>query len=886
MLDRFFFSGAQVDSFGLEFRKLTGHPPLVWQARLFEQICQHGLPDYVDVPTGLGKTSVMAIWLLAFKAGHEVPRRLVYVVDRRAVVDQATTFAERLRENASLAQPLPISTLRGQFADNREWLEDPSIPAIVVGTVDMIGSRLLFGGYGVSPKMRAYHAGFLGADTLVVLDESHLVPPFQALLRRIQDGKDVFGPREEHRSMIPPFRLMSLSATGSDEGRGFQFQPADLTGDDIAQDRWGARKTLQFHQSEGKTIAELADLAWDLSGRGREPIRCVVFCNERETAERVLEELRKRSKDAELELLVGARRVEEREKVKCRLESLGFFGPVGQRKLTYLVATSAGEVGVDLDAEHMVCDLVAWERMVQRLGRVNRRGKGSARISVLQPLPDPKDEDKNVCLAAVTELLRLLPLDANEGHDCSPAALSGLKQRKDLAEKLRNATTPPPLRPSLERAHVEAWSMTSLPEEDPGRAEIRPWIRGWVPEEPQTIVCWRRYLPTRNGETKVGRYLKEVNRFFEAAPIHLTEQLQTETHRVIKWLGVRALQMSVGQVSPDTTIGYVLSSSGGLKSHTLKKEGRTLTCLRLADLTIQDKEASKSFRDNLHTWLSEATLVLACGFAGLSEEGLLSTERAEPPMTLDSSTEWQNKIGLRVRESDEPYPEPLEQDRDWTQRYRFVSARQNDKPTKFLLVEKLRLASTTEDDRSEAPDKQSLLEHQSQAESVAHEIAGRLGLPAPYRLLLCVAARHHDEGKSAPNWQRAFRAPTDDLYAKTKGPIDFKVLAGYRHEFGSLSLAEPFLTELSEDLRELGLHLIAAHHGYARPYIRTEGCYDSPPSVLQERACQVALRFARLQGIWGPWGLAWWESLLRAVDQKASRLGQRAEGMEAVGVRH
>lgn len=44
---------------------------------------------------------------------------------------------------------LPISTLRGQFVDNRDWLADPAAPAIVVGTVDMIGSRLLFMGYGV-----------------------------------------------------------------------------------------------------------------------------------------------------------------------------------------------------------------------------------------------------------------------------------------------------------------------------------------------------------------------------------------------------------------------------------------------------------------------------------------------------------------------------------------------------------------------------------------------------------------------------------------------------------------------------------------------------------------------------------------------------------------
>ena len=80
---------------------------------------------------------------------------------------------------------LPISTLRGQYADNRLWLESPVRSAIVVGTVDMIGSRLLFEGYGVGTRMRPVHAALIANDTLVVLDEAHLVLPFQELVRAV-----------------------------------------------------------------------------------------------------------------------------------------------------------------------------------------------------------------------------------------------------------------------------------------------------------------------------------------------------------------------------------------------------------------------------------------------------------------------------------------------------------------------------------------------------------------------------------------------------------------------------------------------------------------------------------------------------------------------------
>lgn len=64
--------------------------------------------------------------------------------------------------------PLPISTLRGQHVDNKQWLEDPAAPAIIVGTIDMIGSRLLFEGYGVSRKMRPYQYSAMVGDLKIV----------------------------------------------------------------------------------------------------------------------------------------------------------------------------------------------------------------------------------------------------------------------------------------------------------------------------------------------------------------------------------------------------------------------------------------------------------------------------------------------------------------------------------------------------------------------------------------------------------------------------------------------------------------------------------------------------------------------------------------------
>src|SRR5688572_8598279 len=84
------------------FFALTSHPPMLWQCRLFEHFVISSIPSACDVPTGLGKTSVMAIWLLALARqatsdAPSLPRRLVYVVNRRTVVDQASEEAVTYR---------------------------------------------------------------------------------------------------------------------------------------------------------------------------------------------------------------------------------------------------------------------------------------------------------------------------------------------------------------------------------------------------------------------------------------------------------------------------------------------------------------------------------------------------------------------------------------------------------------------------------------------------------------------------------------------------------------------------------------------------------------------------------------------------------------------
>ena len=809
-------------------------------------------------------------------------------------------------------QCLPISTLRGQYIDNREWLEDPAAPAIIVGTVDMVGSRLLFEGYGISRKMRSYHAGLLGTDTLVVVDEAHLVPAFEHLLRTIA-AEPSLRSRDEHcQRCVPPFRLLALSATGRTRDEHVVGLAEEDFKHEVVKKRLNARKSLRIEQldKEAKLEDALSKHAWALADEGKKAARILVYADSREVARRAKEAVEKLANgdkkagkpviEIGTELFVGGRRVFEREAARERLRSLGFLAgsTVERRASEFLFATSAGEVGVDLDADHMVCDLVAWERMIQRLGRVNRRGDGEASVIVIvEPQPKASKREKE----ALDKRARNEKLDDKERKlvdryekkvrewenrqkpikhlrriddqhiDASPGALQDLKTRAATEETLQkildDATTPEPLRPALTRPLVEAWAMTSL-EKHTGRPAIQPWLRGWIEDDPpQTAMLWRMHLPVRRGGSAARK--KEIEDFFGAAPPHTSEILETETFHVVKWIAARAIavlarqatlgdSVSQARLSEDDVVAFALDPDGGLRKE-----------IRLAEL---DPSGDKQDPERLEKLLAGATLVLDARLAGL-RDGLLDDKEAGVPRTADDGEDWlvEGAVGFRIRSIEASAGAP--RDRNWRERFRFASAVTEDgEPTHWLIVEKWRQDAATEEDRS-AANPQLLAEHQSWTEERARRLACALGLDGELVDVLALAGRLHDEGKRAEKWQRAFHAPKDGIYAKTEGPIDYRLLDGYRHELGSLLRVEndERIRKLSDEHRDLVLHLITAHHGFARPVIDTSGCEDAPPSALEEKAAEITLRFTRLQDRWGPWGLAWWEALLRAADQQASR---------------
>ena len=308
----------------------------------------------------------------------------------------------------------------------------------------------------------------------------------------------------------------------------------------------------------------------------------------------------------------------------------------------------------------------------------------------------------------------------------------------------------------------------------------------------------------------------------------------------------------------------------------------------MAAVSLYELLSAARDRSRIRSWqraLAGATLVVRSAICGLAD-GMLDEGSDEPVATADADEGWQ---GIREGpDSERPmirfrvHPLAAGPDGDGLQGvdldgWRHVRTFE----TEFdeggglcggLAVFKWPDDAAAQDSRSVLSKLQTLRAHADQVAACVRTMAVRLKLPAAEADALVCAARLHDEGKAARRWQDAMNAPEDGRpYAKTRGGGDWRLHEGYRHEFGSLRKAEQ--APLPAETRDLILHLVAAHHGHARPLIATDGCQEAPPSVLEATARDAALRYARLQRRYGIWGLAWREAILRAADQSASRDG-------------
>jgi CRISPR-associated endonuclease/helicase Cas3 len=472
--------------FETEFFALTGYTPYPWQCALFDSFMRGVIPQNVNLPTGAGKTSVIVIWLLAFIKNPALPRRMVYVVDRRSVVDQATAVVEKMVTNLSPEvnnalkaytledeASLGVSTLRGEFVDNGEWIRLPFRPAVLVGTVDMVGSRLLFSGYGDGAYSRPKHAGLLGNDTIVIFDECHLVPAFETLLRNIGNAG----------GKLKPFFAMTMSAT-SNSTDSISLSDDDLANATLSQ-RLKAKKTVLLREAP-QPLKVITNLALE-----NPPARTIVFVQSPRDVVDIADVLKKQH--SKVVALTGTIRGKERDELVDNPVFRAFTVSAEPTDAHFLVATSAGEVGIDLTCSRMVTDMSAAASLVQRFGRCNR-------------FAEVKNAEIYVVFreAEVVKWQRTADLDFIKSLRSDASCWNLYQKRGQLAE----LSKPRSVVPTLEPAVLDVLSMTSLHH----TIDISNLLRGKESTSHYVEIAWREEAPllTELSQSDFSEYVNHL----------------------------------------------------------------------------------------------------------------------------------------------------------------------------------------------------------------------------------------------------------------------------------------------------------------------------------------------------------------------------------------
>ncbi|TVQ88969.1 MAG: type I-U CRISPR-associated helicase/endonuclease Cas3 [Deltaproteobacteria bacterium] len=968
-------------TFSEYFRAVHGYEPYPWQQRLALMVVQEGTwPKTIGVPTGTGKTATLdvAIYALAASASQapqerRAPRRIIMVVDRRTIVDQSFARAQVLRDRLANAtqgpldavrqrlvalmggytkgeEPLQVALLRGGVPRDDGWARRPDQALIGVSTVDQVGSRLLFRGYGVRPTMQSVHAGLLGSDTLFLLDEVHLSRPFEQTLAALANKW-----RSWREASFPDrWQVVSLSATSSDA------EPFSLSDEDRAHVRLKVRlqaskpvtcqqESCNTHGRSGPTSAWIKALVKGAKEQLKGGASCVgVVVNRVDTARLVAKALS--SKSVDVQLVTGRMRGVDRVAATQALEERA--GPAwtkGERPFV-CVATQSIEAGADLDFDAMVTEVASLDALVQRFGRVNRSGRHSqAPILVVAPkgLESLEDPIYGRALGVTWAWLQEQGPELN----ASPQILESL-----LAAAPLKALAPKPDAAVLLPAHLDLLSQTSpvpMPDPDPAL-----YLHGLEPPRADVTVLWRadllsceREMADQHASLRLQavppssfeglslpfavakRWLAgEVETSFGDAgsiPDDARDVGRSRNKKVAyRWDGASAKAIPARSIRPGDTL-VVPAARGGLAlggfdpiardlvqdhgdlAYTLRT-GRPIVRLDLSVYgELVETEGTSSYRwpDDIGAppAIPDLELTTVQQAAKLVHQWLLGLS-----LNIDQGSRLARQIALVASSS--PRVSILGG--------RWVISGRKPLSTEVLLALGNGQSALPSDEARTADNASivslepvGLSKHLAGVAAWAGSFAEACGLPQPISEDLTLAGRLHDLGKADPRFQAllhggdeitALGAP--EPLAKSSGILADRearraarersgLPRGFRHEMMSVAMiltsaeGEKILSSAHDP--ELVLHLVASHHGYARPYAPPEEHWSTAPNEgfstgvldveltgppdhgLDAPDSGVADRFWVLQERYGWWGLAWLESILRLADHRESEYEER-----------
>ena len=517
----------KIDDFETFYKEVYERKPFAWQIKLAKCVCKTGWPDALDLPTASGKTTVIdiAVFHLALEAekkNRNAAMRIALIVDRRLVVDDAFKHAMKLSKaiHSKSKKPildqvatalekisidgLKVVRLRGGMPQENEWARTPSTPTIIISTIDQIGSRLLFRGYGISNSMKPVHAGLLGSNTLYLIDEAHISQPFVDTLGQISKIQNNNGWKSSLRTVF-------MSATLPPDKNQNVFPPKGKN-DELLSDmgkRITAHKYAKLKSESNDVETQIIKSSCEFIKKKKtmnQDIKAVgIIVNTVYSARKIFSDIKKVIDEGdytslnEVHLLTGRMRPLDRDRfIKNKIEQIRPLDPNRTEqsspdcnnqndKVMFFVCTQCVEVGVDITFDVLITQIAPLDSLRQRFGRLNRTGL--CEISHAQIIASKDDVKKNaddfIYKNSSAETWNYLKTISNKSE-----IDFGIKYFKEPpSENIKKMLSPKSESVTLFPSYIHFWSQTNpqpLPDPDPAL-----FLHGIKSKSADVQIIWR-----------------------------------------------------------------------------------------------------------------------------------------------------------------------------------------------------------------------------------------------------------------------------------------------------------------------------------------------------------------------------------------------------------
>jgi len=542
-----------------------GFTPYGWQV----QVALDGLPDVLPVPTGLGKTEVALAWAWRLLVDMKPePLHLVVCLPMRSLVTQTVQRLKASFDALEATKPgidVRVHQLMGGAVED-DWVRHPDKPWVLVGTQDQLLSRALNRGYAMSRFEWSVHFGLLNNDCRWIVDEVQLMGP------GLWTTSQLDWMRRKRFPSLKPCLTTWMSATvgasflsttdrtreglgeASPEQIAFEGKLTATLENDQNLEWWrDAKRPVAWWQptaSDAKTTDAKERAATKPGAVMPEALAkavveqhaagtlSLVICNTVDMARDVFRALLSVGHKV---LLTARFRREDRARHEQRLLEFDTNRKAGKLPEDdpglICVSTQVVEAGVDISAHRLWTELAPWPSMLQRLGRLNRKGDDQDPQAWVWETPKEGGNKKveRIGPYETTDIERakklvdaFAPLSQNNAFSEAIAGLNASKQ-KEVTEALQPKPSP------LPRALDVHGLFSTERDVHGGFTDVSAFVRGTDPDLDVTVF-WRDWSGDRppRGEDLDGPLLEPAR---EGCPVSFVRvQKMIESSKAKAWL--------------------------------------------------------------------------------------------------------------------------------------------------------------------------------------------------------------------------------------------------------------------------------------------------------------------------------------------------------------